>query len=80
MFRRVALIALVAVPCAGCGTGTTPSLAGRDPVGLQLYSIGGDRLAKLEAVANSNCPGVSRPYVKSIGGSGDDSTMTYTCE
>jgi hypothetical protein len=80
MLLRAVLLALVVLPGAGCGTSPVPSAAGRDTLGLQVYSIGGERLGALEALANSSCPGVTRPYVKSVGGAGDNSSLTYTCE
>ena len=62
------------------GFNNTPSSEGRDALGKQIYSVGGDRLTMLEATANSNCPGVTRPYIRSITGSGDHTSLTYTCE
>ena len=73
MIRRFVLIACAAVPCAGCGIGSvdSPARDGRDALGQPVYELGGDRLARLEAVANSNCPGGTRPYYRSITGTGD---------
>jgi len=73
---------LVASLAAGCslGSGGSPSATGKDALGNTVFTVGGDRLANLEAKANSQCPGATRPYVHSIAGSGDNVTLTYTCE
>lgn len=80
MLSRVAFTLVACLVCAGCGTSTMPSLEGRDALGRQIYSVSGDRLATLEATANSECPGTTRPHVKKLVGSGNDMAMTYTCE
>ncbi len=68
--------------CAGCSvvSDSGPSVAGRDALGHQIFAVGGDRLAVLEAKANSQCPGTTRPYVQTVTGYGDDVSLTYTCE
>jgi len=83
MLSRVALVFIAGLACAGCGTSgssTTPSAEGRDALGKQVYALSGDRLANLEATANSDCPGTTRPYMKTVVGSGDNVAVTYTCE
>jgi len=83
MIPRVALVLIVGLACTGCdtlGSSTTPSADGRDALGKQIYALSGDRLANLEATANSECPGTTRPYVKTVTGSGDNVSLTYTCE
>jgi hypothetical protein len=84
MISRVAFTLAIGLACAGCSTygnsSTTPAVGGRDALGKQVYSLSGDRLAALEASANSECPGTTRPYMKTISGSGNDVAITYTCE
>jgi len=83
MIPRVAFVLLVGLVCTGCGTlgsSMTPSAEGRDALGKQIYALSGDRLANLEATANSTCPGTSRPYMKTVTGYGDNVSVTYTCE
>jgi len=80
MFRKIPLVLVAALSIAGCQSNPTPSVSGRDALGNQLYSLGGARLDTLEATANSNCFGVTRPYYKSVTGSGEDMNVTYTCE
>ncbi len=83
MIPRVAFVLLAGLACAGCstlGSSTTPSAEGRDALGKQIYALSGDRLTNLEAVANSSCGGTTRPFMKTIAGSGDDIAVTYTCE
>jgi len=82
IISRFILIALVTAASAGCSTVSdgNPSPEGKDALGHQIFQVGGDRLAVLEAKANSQCPGTTRPYVQSIAGYGDDVTLNYTCE
>jgi hypothetical protein len=80
MHRQVSLMIIAAVSVAGCQSSETPATAGRDALGKQIFTLGGDRLGVLEATANSNCPGVTRPYFQAITGSGDDTKVSYTCE
>jgi len=80
MFRQISLVIAAALSIAGCQSSPTPSPSGRDALGNQLYTLGGDRLGALEATANSNCPGVTRPYFKSVVGYGNDINVSYTCE
>lgn len=61
-------------------SGNGPTAEGKDALGHQIFQVGGDRLAVLEAKANSQCPGTTRPYVQSLAGSGDNVTLDYTCE
>lgn len=62
------------------GSATSPSPLGQDALGKQMFSLSGDRLGALEAVANSACAGTTRPYYKSVTGSGDNTSVIYTCE
>lgn len=80
MFRRLSLTIAMAASVAGCQSGGTPTVNGRDALGIPIYTLGGDRLSALEASANSNCPGVTRPYFRSVTGSGNDVSVSYTCE
>ncbi|MDB5362291.1 MAG: hypothetical protein JWO51_3588 [Rhodospirillales bacterium] len=82
MIRRFSFVVVIGLSATGCslGSNSTPSPEGRDALGKQVYSLGGDRLAVLEATANSNCPGVTRPYFRSVTGWGDHTNVTYTCE
>jgi hypothetical protein len=80
MVRRLSFIILMAMSIAGCQSSRTPTVSGRDALGKPIYTLGGDRLSALEASANSNCPGVTRPYFHSVIGSGNDVSVSYTCE
>lgn len=80
MIGRIAMLALSVAACAGCASSKTPSVSGRDALGLPVYKLSGGSLARLELTANSNCPGGTRPYYKSFAGIGDDMSITYTCE
>ena len=80
MIRRTLLLILCTLSCAACDTEPTPDLAGHDALGMQVYSIEGTTLLSLEAIANSSCTGVTRPFVKTLDGTGDDMSMRYTCE
>jgi len=83
MIPRVAFVLLAGLACAACGlsrSSTTPLADGRDALGKQVYALSGDRLANLEATANSDCPGTTRPYMKTVTGFGDNVSLTYTCE
>ena len=80
MLRRLPLIILAVLSVAGCQSAEKPVLSGRDALGKPVYTLGGERLATIEATANSNCPGVTRPYYRSVTGSGENVTVSYTCE
>lgn len=80
MLHRFVPIAAAVLTCAGCGGSASPALDGRDALGLPIYKLDGDHLAQLEAIANSNCAGGTRPYYRSVTGTGGDVTITYTCE
>jgi hypothetical protein len=80
MVRRLPLVILIAISIASCQSSRTPTLSGSDALGKPIYTLGGDRLSALEATANSNCPGVTRPYFRSVTGSGSDMSVSYTCE
>jgi hypothetical protein len=80
MVRQILLVIAAAAAIAGCQTGPMPSSGGPDALGNPVYTLSGDRLGALEATANSNCPGVTRPYYKSVVGSGEDMKLIYTCE
>ena len=80
MFRQISFVIAAALFIAGCQSNPAPQPSGRDALGNQLDTLGGDRLGALEATANSNCSGITRPYFKSITGSGDDVKASYTCE
>ena len=79
MSCRFLLIA-AALSCAGCNTADTPAQVGRDALGLPVYALNGDRLSRLEAIANTYCAGGTRPYYRSVTGTGADASVTYTCE
>jgi len=80
MVRRLPLVIAMAVSVAGCQSSGAPAASGRDALGKPIYTLGADRLSVLEASANSNCPGVTRPYFRSVTGSGNDVRVSYTCE
>lgn len=80
MTRRLPLIMLAVLSVAGCQSAEQPVLSGRDALGKPIYTLGGERLAAIEATANSNCPGVTRPYYRSVTGSGENVNVSYTCE
>jgi predicted small secreted protein len=79
MTCRFLLIA-AALSCAGCNTADTLAQIGRDALGLPVFALNGDRLSQLEAIANTYCAGGTRPYYRSVTGTGENVGVTYTCE
>ncbi len=80
MSRQIPLLIVAVLSIAGCQSNPTPLASGSDAMGNQVYSLGAGRLSELEITANSNCFGVTRPYYKSVTGSGENVNVTYTCE
>jgi len=80
MIHRVFLMVLGTAALAACSFNDTPDITGHDALGLPIYTLEGESLAKIELTANSDCLGGSRPYYRSIEGKSGGMRVSYTCE
>jgi hypothetical protein len=75
MIGRIAMLVSLAA-LAGCGSNATPSVDGKDALGLPIYTLSGESLSQIELTANSSCPGGTRPYYRDF----TAGSVSYTCE